>query len=195
MVSSSTRMSLLARAQAREKAAWSELVRLYAPLVAHWCRRCGLDTHDTADCVQDVFAAVAGSIHTYQPRQANGTFRAWLWTITRNKVRDFLRRTGRNVQAVGGSTAARSLAAVPDDAAVPADEPSDAVQMHELVHRALEQVRCEFTATSWESFWRTAVDGLPTGVVAEQLGLTPSAIRQNRSRILRRLRQQLGDLD
>src|SRR5688500_9229018 len=78
-----TRLSLLARARARETTAWSELVRLYAPLVAHWCRRCGLDSHDAADCMQEVFAAVASSLGTYKPRDANGSFRAWLWTITR----------------------------------------------------------------------------------------------------------------
>ena len=67
------------------------------------------------------------------------------------------------------------------------------MQLNELVHRSLDQVRSEFEATTWQSFWRTAIDGIPTAVVAEQLGLTPMAVRKNRSRVMRRLRQQMGD--
>jgi RNA polymerase sigma-70 factor (ECF subfamily) len=189
-----TRLSLLARARARESTAWSELVRLYAPLVAHWCRRCGLDSHDSADCMQEVFAAVASSLGTYKPQGANGSFRAWLWTITRNKVRDLCRRKSHQPQALGGSTARQSLADVPDESAVPNDEPSDAAQLSELMQRSLEQVRGEFESSTWQSFWRTAIDGIPTAVVADQLGLTAAAVRKNRSRIMRRLRQQLGDV-
>lgn len=54
--------------------------------------------------------------------------------------------------------------------------------------------RSEFEPRSWQAFWRSAVDGIPTAVVAEELGVTAAAVRQSRSRILRRLRQQLGDL-
>jgi RNA polymerase sigma-70 factor (ECF subfamily) len=144
--------------------------------------------------MQEVFASVASSLGTYEPRSANGAFRAWLWTITRNKVRDFIRRKSRQPQAMGGSTARQSVADLPDESAVPDDEPSDAAQLSELVQRSLEQVRSEFEWTSWQSFWRTAIDGIPTAVVAEQLGLTAAAVRQNRSRVMRRLRQQLGDV-
>jgi RNA polymerase sigma-70 factor (ECF subfamily) len=185
---------VLVRAQARDSAAWSEIVRLYAPLIAFWCRRCGLNSHDAADCIQEVFSALAGSLSTYEPRAANGGFRAWLWTITRNKVRDFYRRKLRQWPARGGSSAQELIGEVPDPASIPEDEPSDAVQLNELIRRGLELVRAEFESTTWLSFWRSAVDGIPTAVVAEQLGLTSAAVRQNRSRIMRRLRQQLGDL-
>lgn len=169
-------------------------MRLYAPLIGHWCRRCGLNSHDAADCVQDVFASLANSLAKYETRAANGAFRAWLWTITRNKVRDFYRRRIRQPNAEGGSSAQRSLVEIPD-ASIPDEEPSDAAQLDQLIRRGLEQVRDEFESKTWQSFWRTAIDGISTAVVAEQLGLTLAAVRQNRSRILRRLRQQLGDLD
>lgn len=189
-----TRLSLLGRAQARDAAAWSELVRLYAPLIAHWCRRCGLDGHDTADVVQEVFAAVASSLGSYRPHGTGGAFRGWLWTITRNKVRDLWRKTSHQPQAAGGSTARQALSSLPDESSLPDAEPSDAAQLSQLVQRGLEQVRSEFESTSWQAFWRTAIDGIPTAVVAAQLGLTPAAVRQHRSRIMRRLREQLGDI-
>ena len=42
-----------------DPAAWERLVRLYAPLVASWCRRWGVAEQDMGDVLQDVFAAVA----------------------------------------------------------------------------------------------------------------------------------------
>ncbi len=82
---------------------------------------------------------------------------------------------------------------VEDGCLVPEDEPSEEFQVRELIDRALNQVRSEFEASTWQAFWRSVVDGLPTDVVATELHCTPAAVRQARSRILRRLRQQLGD--
>lgn len=189
-----TSPSLLARARQRDAMAWRELVDLYAPLVAHWCRRCGLDANDAADCMQDVFASVAMTLDCYEPRAASGTFRAWLWTISRNKVRDLIRKKSRHPSATGGSTAWQALANVPAESEIPDAEPTGAEQLNELVRRGVEQVRGEFESQTWQAFWRTAIDGIPTAVVAAELGVTPAAIRQSRSRVLRRLRQQLGDV-
>jgi len=169
-------------------------VDLYTPLVAHWIRRCGLDPSDTADCIQDVFAAVAMSLESYQATGTSGGFRAWLWTITRNKVRDLIRRKRRHPRPRGGSTAWQQLNEIPDESVVPNDEPTDSAHLDELIGRGLEQIRSEFEPRSWQAFWRTAVDGIPDAIASQELGMTPAAVRQHRSRILRRLREQLGDV-
>ncbi|MDP1564243.1 MAG: sigma-70 family RNA polymerase sigma factor [Pirellulaceae bacterium] len=63
-----------------------------------------------------------------------------------------------------------------------------------VVSRGLEQIRPEFQSHTWEAFWRTVVDGQATAIVATELNLSLASVRQAKSRILRRLRQQLGDL-
>ena len=62
------------------------------------------------------------------------------------------------------------------------------------IQRALRLLQNEFEARTWQSFWRAAVDGLSTAEVAAEMGMTVSAVRMARSRILRRLREELGDL-
>lgn len=189
-----TRASLISRAKRKDSTAWSDLVELYGPLVAHWCRRCGLETPQIADGVQEVFAAVVRSLDKFQPLRQSGAFRSWLWTITRNEVRDFYRRNQGQPLAAGGSSALHKLELI-SDSQIPDSEPTDDVQVSELVTRALSQVRVEFEAKSWEIFERSVVDQLPTHLVAEQFQVTAANVRQVRSRILRRLRQQLGDLE
>ena len=192
--SNATRSSLLQRASQRDALAWGELVDLYGPLVAHWCRRSSLDVHATADCVQDVFAAVAVALDQFSPQRESGSFRAWLWTITRNKLRDHFRRDIRSAVATGGSTAMGLMQQVIDPSAVPDEEPTGDLQLQQLTSRALSQVQSEFESRTWQAFWRSVVDGIATGEVARELEMSEATVRQSRSRILRRLRQQLGDV-
>lgn len=191
---SSTHSSLLQRARLKEPAAWREFVSLYGPLVAHWCRRCGLNDDRVADCVQDVFVSVATSLHQHLPTTETGAFRAWLWTIARRRVIDLLRRNSRHAMGRGGSTAVQALRDVQDPLSVPDEEPTGDLQLRELTRRALAQVQCEFEPSTWQAFWRSIVDGVSTALVARELNMSEASVRQARSRILRRLRQQLGDM-
>lgn len=189
-----TRPSLLTALRRGDAQAWCEMVDLYAPLVHHWCRRCGIPADSAADVMQDVFTAVARHIEQFGYRQSGDSFRGWLWTVTRNKARDHLRSRQRQWDAPGGSTALRRLTACADPNALPEDEPTGDAEINGLMRRGLEQVRAQFEARTWDAFWRCSIDGLSTDEVAKQLEMTPAGVRQARSRVLRRLRQQLGDL-
>ena len=195
--SSLTRASLISRARNRDEAAWCELVDLYGPLIAHWCHRYGFDSHATADCVQEVFSAVSRSLAGYRSQGRSGGFRSWLWTITSNKVRDRIRREHDHDRATGGSTALANLQTLKDPQAesfsLGDEEPTSGDDLRGLMARAMEQVRAEFETKSWEIFLRSTIDQIPTQVVAEQFGVTSATVRQVRSRIMRRLRKQLGD--
>lgn len=191
--SGATRLSLISRIRVDDSRAWRELVELYGPLIAYWCRKQGLSDSATSDCVQDVFFAVLKSFDQYQPRTNGGGFRAWLWMITRNKIIDTRRVTERQALASGGSSAQRQFNQIPD-ANLSEDDPTEPIELNKVLHRAMDQVRDEFESKTWQAFWRTTIDGISTAVVAEELSLTPATIRQHRSRILRRLRRQLGDM-
>lgn len=188
-----TAVTLIELAREGDSGAWRELWDLYGPLVAHWCRRSGVPEDTIADRSQEVFLSVSQRLSEFHFRPGPGSFRAWLWTITRNKLRDAFRRQRRQESAEGGSSALEALAQVPDPA-MPDDEPTDADQMQALVQRALVQVEAEFEPRTWAAFQRTAIDRIATDVVAKELGLPPATVRQYRARVLRRLRSRLGDL-
>lgn len=191
--STATRFSLISRIRQNDSAAWTELVELYEPLVKFWCRRHGIVEREVHDLAQEVFFSVSRSIERYQPSGSSGSFRGWLWGVTRHKILDALRRDKRQPVAQGGSTALQTVQNIPEN--LDEQDASERTEYGLLVHRALDQVRNEFEAKSWQAFWRTTVDGLSVAIVAEQLMITPATVRQHRSRILRRLRQQLGEVD
>ena len=84
-----------------------------ADLSAGACRA-GLQESDAADICQDVFRAVAGNLERFRYDRPSDTFRGWLWTITRNKIRDFCRAQANRPGAMGGTVAQQRMHEVPD---------------------------------------------------------------------------------
>src|SRR5712692_6949352 len=172
-----TSPSLLDRARHNVPGAWERLVELYAPLVYHWCRRGGLGPEHVADFRRD---------------RPGDTFRGWLRTIARNKIRDHYRRLAGQPRATGGTDAQLRLRDVPDP--LGDDDPSEAGVVAVQVRRVLESIRGEFEDRTWRAFWAVQMDGRTTDEVGDELGLTPSAVRKAKFRVLRRLREEMGEL-
>jgi RNA polymerase sigma-70 factor (ECF subfamily) len=67
-------------------------------------------------------------------------------------------------------------------------------ELAKLCQRALGMVRHEFEDRTWTAFWRVAVLEQSPAEVAAETGVTPAAIRQAKSRVLRRLKEEMGEL-
>jgi RNA polymerase sigma-70 factor (ECF subfamily) len=187
-----TPLSLLARARARDEAAWARLVDLYRPLVASWCRRSGLRGADAEDVEQEAFAAAAAGLDGFRRDRPGDTFRGWLRTVTRNQILLFFRRNRDHARAEGGSDAVRRLEDLADPLPDAPDE--EAAEVGVVFRRAVEQVRVQFQELTWQAFWLTAVEGRSPAALADELGMSPAAIRQAKSRVLRRLKQEMGEV-
>jgi RNA polymerase sigma-70 factor (ECF subfamily) len=180
-------LSLLERARQRDPDAWDRLVGLYRPLVLFWCRRAGLDAPDAEDVAQEVFAGAAKGLATFHRDQPGDTFRGWLRGITRNQVVLWRRRNLDQPRARGGSSGWEQLQAVPDP--LGDLDAQEQMEISQLYQRALEHLRGSFEERTWQAFCRTVVDGRSPASLTEELGMTGPAIRQAKSRVLRRLKR------
>lgn len=189
-----TSMTLVARLKCQDPAAWRLLAELYGPLVYTWVRLSGLNEHDAADVVQDVFSAVHNSLDRFHKERPTDRFRDWLWTITRRRTSDHLRKLGKHAVAKGGTDAYQQLQALPESLPSGEDSGIAASAEAELVRRALELVRGEFEDRTWQACLLTAVEGRKPADVAAELAMSVGALYVARSRVLKRLRQELGDL-
>ena len=178
---------------ANDPGAWDRLIALYAPLVWHWCRKLNLPGQEVADVFQEVFQSVAAHIGDFHKDRPSDTFRGWLRTITRNKVHDHFRSLKRQPLAAGGSDAQGRWSQLPEPDWDDDDSPASETYQR-LYHRALELIQAEFQERSWRAFWRVVVDGRTPLEAAEELGMSPGAVRVAKCRVLHRLRQELGDL-
>jgi RNA polymerase sigma-70 factor (ECF subfamily) len=192
--SQSTSSTLLLRAARHDADAWRRLSELYGPLVFGWARRWGLQASDAGDLVQSVFLAVHRSVGSFRKEGPHGSFRGWLFTIARNKFRDQLRERSGEPQAAGGTAAHLALQAAADDLACSVLDESSHREQAWLVRRAVELMQTDFEERTWRAFLLTAVEGKSVLEVAAELGLSADSVYQARSRVLRRLRQELEGL-
>jgi RNA polymerase sigma-70 factor (ECF subfamily) len=193
--SNATSRSLLERIKIHDESAWTRLVSLYGPLVLGWCRRSGLQEQDAADVFQEVFQTVAGHVADFRKERRGDTFRGWLRVITRNKIHDHFRKLGKETRAAGGSEARLWFANVSSPEESAGSSVGDKADEKSLISRGLDLIRDEFEERTWQAFWGTAVDGRAAPEVAAELSMTPGAVRVAKSRVLHRLREELGDQD
>ena len=188
-----TRASLLVQVRdGANEGAWREFVGLYGPVVYGFARNRGLQDADAADLMQEVMRSISSTIGRLDYDRNRGTFRGWLFTVTRNKVFNFLAARRNRAQGAGGTTANRMLETTPDE-----DDGSQAWEteyQRRLASMAMERVKGEFQENTWRAFWLAAVEGLPAAEVAKRVGLSPGAIYVAKSRVLARIREEVESL-
>ena len=126
----------------------------------------------------------------YDPRR--GSFRGWLFTIARNKLRNFVAGQGRRCRGTGDTDVQRLLDQVPagDDQQSQWDEEYE----RRLFDWAARQVQTEVQEATWQAFFETAVEGRSPQVVAERLGMTVANVYRAKSRVLSRLKERIREL-
>ena len=169
--------------------AWDEFAAIYRPLVFRLARQKGFQDADAHDLCQEVFAVVARSIERFDA-QSNGSFRGWLFRITRNLMINWLTRE-KQVRGSGDSAVHRLL----DQHA---DEKSDSATHFDLEYRrgvfvwAANHIQPAFAPETWQSFWLTAVDGKSIAEAAQVLGKSQGSVRVARCRVLSQLKKEVN---
>jgi RNA polymerase sigma-70 factor (ECF subfamily) len=164
---------------------------VYTPVVYGWARQAGLQPSDAADVVQEVFRAVFASIASFRSDSPGDTFQGWLWTITRNKIRDWRRRAVRQPEAPGGTDFLQRIEQLPQELSTSASEP---FARQSLIQQTLDLVRSEVEPTTWQAFSLMVLEDRPARDVAQQLGMKIGAVYTIKSRVLKRLRECLAEL-
>lgn len=187
-----TRVTLLARLKdGSDTGAWSEFVRLYGPVVYRFARNRGLQDADAADLMQDVMRSVARNAHRMEYDPKRGTFRGWLYTVTRNKIYNFLSSQRNRPRGTGDADAQERLDATPAREEDGPDADWEKEYQRRLSARAMELVKGEFQPNTWSAFWLTAVEGKSAAEVGTDLKMSPGAVYVAKSRVLARLRDEV----
>lgn len=183
-----TQASLIARVKDRgDAAAWAEFIGIYQPIVFRMARRRGMQEADALDVMQQVFLSISGAIEHWTPDEGRPPFRAWLSTIARNAITKALMRRPRDA-ATGATSIVDLLHQIPDDAA---SEELLVEARREVVRWAAEQLRSEFSETTWRIFWQTAIEGVSAAEAARATGRSTGAIYVARYRVLARLKEKV----
>ncbi|MCA9012181.1 MAG: sigma-70 family RNA polymerase sigma factor [Planctomycetaceae bacterium] len=187
-----TSLSLLAGLRKSDDAAWSRFATLYGPVLYDFCRRQGLERTAAEDVVQEVMVSVSRSISRFRKERPGDSFRGWLYTIAQNKITDHHRKNGLQFQARGGTDPHMQLQQHAEE--ISGDSVVALPPLHLEIRRALELIRGHFDERTWHAFWGMTVDGRSAQEIAVELGMTEKAVRQAKYRVLKRFRDEFGDL-
>lgn len=186
----STHGSLLVRVRnTDDHEAWANFVQVYAPVVYRYVRRRGLQDADAADVTQEVLRRVAAALQEFRYDRSRGSFRGWLFTVTRNALQNFL-ISARRRAATLSRYARQRLEQTPEP------EPEETEIWNEeyerqLLAEAAASVKPRCSEKTWQAFWGTAVEGKSPQEVSQALGLSVGALYVAKSRVLAKLRTEI----
>lgn len=192
--SPTTRATLLLRLRdISDHDAWSQFLGDYGPMLYRFVRSRGLQDADASDLVQEVLRSVGTAIGRLDYRKEKGGFRAWLFTITRNKLYSYFekkQRTGPTANDTAQFELLNQAPATRDELQEKWEEEHQRV----LAAKAMETVKAEVEAKTWTAFELTAIDGLAATEAATRLAMSSGAVYVARSRVTARLRNEVERL-
>jgi RNA polymerase sigma-70 factor (ECF subfamily) len=177
--------SLLVRARAGDSEALEQLFARHRKPLLRWARgrlpRWARTISDTEDLVQETLASTFKTIGDFEPRRV-GALQAYLRQAVLNRIREELRRRGRQPEAIELQGIEADSAASPLEQAIG----REAVERYE---RALARMKPE----EREAIIGRVEMGYTYDELAEMLGKpTPDAARKAARRALIRLVEELG---
>lgn len=188
-----TPLSLLERLRtAPDEASWRRLDDIYRPLIQRWLLCWQSLGGEAEDVVQDVLTVLVRELPGFE-RQRKGSFRSWLRTITAHRALAYHHSLQRQPQAVGAVLEECPLALLQD----PNSELSrrwDEEHDQHFLRRLLELIEPMFETTTLAAFRRVVFDEIEAARVAEELGISVTAVWLAKSRILKALRQEAKGL-
>jgi RNA polymerase sigma-70 factor, ECF subfamily len=189
-----TRESLLLQIRSpANREAWDQFVVIYRPMVYRLARQKGMQDADAQDLAQQVLMAVASAIGRWEKSSEQVRFRHWLKRVARNAILNALTRRPQD-RGEGGTSVQELLMEHPDASHESAAQ-IELEYRRELYLRAAKIAREEVDSVTWRAFEMTVIENRTIDETALELQRPIGTIYAARSRIMRRLRKLILELE
>jgi RNA polymerase sigma factor (sigma-70 family) len=198
-----TRASLLERLRdLDDHASWTEFYQNCRALIYSVARRAGLTDIEAEEAVQDTLITVAKKMPGFTYNPAKDSFKGWLLTVTRWRVRDKLQQRRRTGPGHGpaatdeGQTKERTatIERVPDPAGLPLAAIWDEEWEKHLLQAALARVRRQVPPQQYEIYHLYVVLGKPVSEVKPTLAVSATQVYLAKHRVGACVRRELKRL-
>lgn len=198
-----TRASLLQRLKdLDDQSSWDEFYDLYHDLIFSVARRAGLSEVEAGEVVQNTLISVARKIpgFTYEP--GKDSFKGWLLTVTRWRIRDQLAKRseqpGREPMASPAQHEQETRTATIERVADPGGSDLEAIWEQEwetqLLQTALARIKRQVHPQHYQIYHLHVILGQPAREVARALGVNIAQIYLAKHRVGSLLKQEVRRL-
>lgn len=193
-----TRTSLLERVSLSENPAWEEFYSIYWGPIIRYARKLGLQESEAHDVLQETMVALMGILPKFQYDRKKGRFRNFLLTIVHRKCLAVHRKTKRKAevaldapQGEGGLAPIDRLAGQAENMA-----PDESAWREALMLEAMKRLEADprIKPDSLAAFRAYVVEGQAAADVATAFGIKENALYQIRSRLIKKLQDEVAVL-
>jgi RNA polymerase sigma-70 factor (ECF subfamily) len=172
---------------------WQQLIRIYRPFMYQRISTYPLLINQAEDIVQEILMVLVRELPTFQ-HQRTGSFRTFLRGIVLNQLRYAMRRVNKTPLVAGQfdllTEHIEQLADPNSQIAAEFNQEHDKA----VFRHASEIVKNEVKVTTWQAFYKHAVEGESASEVAEELSVSVNVVLLAKSRLTRRIKEEIRGL-
>lgn len=185
-----TRTSMVLDLQTPSQKRWEEFVVIYSPLLRFWIRQKCVPSSAEPDVLQETLRSIYVGIGQFERKKfSTGSFRGWLRTIVNRRIADYFRQRPTETSLSSASLEILETRKDRDLEQMAAEEAA----LRELEARALFLIRGSTAEQTWQMFWLSTVERIPSSEIADRFGVTSAAVRVAKARVISRLRALFVD--
>lgn len=186
-----TRVSLILRLHnPKDAEAWEEFVLIYQPFILRIAQRLGMSDANAADASQNTLTRLTEVVHQWSPSKTNATFRGWLYRVARNCMLRQFEKENKHMRLLQSEVSREYFDQL-------SAEPKGGESVYQLEFQrqvfasAAENIRSQIRHNYWQAFWLTYVKNRDIKEVAHMLKINVSTVYVARSRVLKRIRNEV----
>ena len=185
-----TRATLIQRVKdPRDESSWEDFAQIYSGYVYGIIRRMNISESDAEDLVQQLLLIMWNKLPKTDVEQIR-SFRAWLSTITKNFVTDFIRKRVRETKRLKKAAQDTSMIYLKSIRLPEIDQIAEKEWKLHLTNLALGNIESLFSGHAIEVF-RLSLAGQDIKQISNQLGLQENSVYRLRNRVKKRLVQEV----
>ena len=191
-----TRTTLIHRLKDwQDQASWQEFFDTYWKLIYGLALKSGLTETEAQEVVQETMISVAKHIPTFKYDRKIGSFKAWLFNMTRWRITDQFRKRRPHVRMSkeAGANGCEALLNV-DSTTHELDEMWDAEWEKNLLDAAISKLKRRLNPQKYQIFDFYVNKGWPPGKVAGTFGISVSQVYLAKHRVTELIKTEVERL-
>lgn len=182
-----TRRSLIMRlGDWKDQKSWDEFYRTYWRLIYSVALKAGLREEEAWDVVQETVLTIAKQSVKGMYDPSRGSFKMWLWHITRWRINDQFRQRRKDTAAsvlTADGTQREPLSDIPDTSGETFTKIWDREWQNNVMKAAIERVKMRVSPQQFQIFDYNVLRGMSAGEVRKKLGVSVAQVYLAKHRV------------
>ncbi|MBQ3240527.1 MAG: sigma-70 family RNA polymerase sigma factor [Akkermansia sp.] len=170
----------------KDQKSWDEFYRTYWRLIYSVALKAGLREEEAWDVVQETVLTIAKQSVKGMYDPSRGSFKMWLWHITRWRINDQFRQRRKDTAAsvpTADGTQREPLSDIPDTSGETFTKIWDREWQNNVMKAAIERVKMRVSPQQFQIFDYNVLRGMSAGEVRKKLGVSVAQVYLAKHRV------------